>query len=159
MTTDKSNPSIYWTLQSDYRASLGVLLPVVSWLLYLFVTHFGLANGYDPLRGAAGAPFFFYLGLVSLLVGGALLYWRFSLIWSLFARGVEVTGTIAKIIFYRDRGRVRYAYTYQGESYQVESIIFKNKRTRGWREGVELVLIVDPDDPQHALIRALYIGG
>ena len=159
MPADKPKPSIYWTLQSDYRASLGVLLPAVSWLLYLFVTHFGLAHGYDPLRGAEGAPFFFYLGLVSLLAGGAFLYWRLSLVWSLFERGVEVTGTIAKIAFYRDRGRVRYTYTYQGQSYQAESAIFESKRTRGLKEGIRLVLVVDPDNPQHALIRALYVKG
>ncbi|MEA3309408.1 MAG: DUF3592 domain-containing protein [Chloroflexota bacterium] len=159
MTADKPKPSIYWTLQSDYWASLGMGVTTAIWLAYLFVTQFKLGQGYDPLRGVAGSPFFFYLGIFSLVAGVVLFYWRLSVIWSLFKRGVEVTGTIEKIAFHRDRGRVRYTYTYQDKDYHAESAIFKTKRTQGLREGLELVLIVDPDKPQHALIRALYIRG
>ena len=88
----KSKFSLYWTLQSDYLASLGVVLPLVSALLYLLITQLGFARGYDPLYGAAGAPVFFYLGLISLFGGVPLSYWRIYRVWWFFEHGVEALG-------------------------------------------------------------------
>ncbi|TEU11420.1 MAG: DUF3592 domain-containing protein [Anaerolineales bacterium] len=152
-------PSPLRIIQSDYVALLAALFPIVSWVMYVATAYFGFfpgLRGRDPLTGA-DAPFFLYLGIITTLIGIPLLVWRIRSFQAMFTRGVEVPGRITNISFYRDRGRVEYAYTYQGQTYQGGNAVRKTGRTKALQPGGEVVLIVDRDNPKRALIRDLYV--
>src|SRR5687767_6816879 len=113
---NKPKASVVRIIQSDYLALLGVLVPVVSLIMYICVAYFGYFPGFrgrDPIQGTEGAPLFFYMLIVGLVVGLPLAFWRIRAIQQMFEKSVEVVGQVTNVSFYRDRGRVEYSYTYQ----------------------------------------------
>lgn len=155
-----SKPSMIRVIQSDFIAMLGVLAPVVFLAAYIAIAYFGFLpgfRGHDPIQGKEGAPFFLYGFLVTLTLGIPAIIWRFKSIQSVFANGMEVVGKIENVHFRRDRGNVVYRYEYQGKSYSGVNAIMKNARTQSLTPGMEIVLIVDKNDPGRALIRDLYV--
>lgn len=156
----RSKPSIIRIIQSDYLALLGVLVPVVSLIMYVSVAYFGYfpgLRGRDPIQGTEGAPIFFYLFIIGLVFGLPLAFWRIQTIQKIFSKGMEVVGQITNISFYRDRGRVEYSYSYEGHAYSSGNAIMKTRQTQQLRSGNQIALLVNPDEPQRALIRDLYI--
>jgi hypothetical protein len=152
-------PPVLRIVQSDYIALLAVLAPVVAWGMYIATAYFGFfpgLRGDDPLTGA-DAPFFLYAGVAVTLIAIPLLTVRVRSFQSLFRRGVELPGRITDISFYRDRGRIEYTYSYQGQTYQGANAIQKTGRAQALQPGAEVTLLVDPDKPDRALIRDLYV--
>jgi hypothetical protein len=158
--SNKSKPSIVRIIQSDFLALLGVLVPVVSLIMYICVAYFGYfpgLRGRDPIQGTEGAPLFLYMFIFGLLFGLPLAFWRIRSIQQMFAKSVEIVGQITTISFYKDRGRVEYAYTYQNQNYSGGNAIMKTGKTQQLTSGSQVVLLVNPDEPKRALIRDLYI--
>lgn len=158
--SNKPKASIVRIIQSDYLALLGVLVPVVSLIMYVCVAYFGYFPGFrgrDPIQGTEGAPLFFYMFIIGLVIGLPLAFWRIRSIQQMFEKSVEVIGQITNISFYKDRGRVEYSYTYQNQNYSGGNAIMKTGKTQQLRSGSQVVLLVNPDEPKHALIRDLYI--
>ena len=157
---NKTKPSIIRIIQSDYLALIGVIVPVVSLIMYICVAYFGYfpgLRGRDPIQGTEGAPVFFYLFIIGLVLGLPLAFWRIRTIQQLFLKGVEVVGQITAISFYRDRGRVEYSYSHAGQAYSGGNAIMKTGRTQQLRSGNQIVLLVNPQEPKRALIRDLYV--
>jgi len=158
--SNKPKASIVRIIQSDYLALLGVLFPTISLIMYISVAYFGYFpgfRGHDPIQGTEGAPLFFYLFVAGLVVGIPVAIWRIRSIQQIFSKSVEVVGQVTNISFYKDRGRVEYSYTYQGQNYSGGNAIMKTGKTQQLRSGNQVVLLVNPDDPKRALIRDLYI--
>ena len=158
--TDKTKPSVFRIIQSDYVALLGVLVPLVSLIMYIAVAYFGYFPGFrgrDPIQGTEGAPLFLNLFIAGLVLGVPLAIWRIRSIQQLFSKSVEVVGQITQVSFHRDRGRVEYSYTYQSKAYTGGNAIMKTGQTQKLRSGDQVVLLVNPDDPKRALIRDLYV--
>jgi hypothetical protein len=152
-------PSIVRIIQSDYTAGLAVIAPLVTWGMYIATEYFGFfpgLGGHNPLTGE-DAPFFLILAIITTLIFIPILIWRVRSFQTLFSRGIEVPGHITNIRFNRDRGRVEYTYTYQGQIYQTGNGIYKTKRTKALQQGDEIVLMVDQDNPKRALIRDIYL--
>ena len=155
----KPKPSLIRIIQSDFIAMLGALAPAVFLVAYIAVAYFGFLpgfRGHDPIQGTEGAPFFLYGFIVTLILGIPAVIWRFKSIHTVFATGTEVVGKIENVYFRRDRGNVVYRYEYQGKPYSGVNAIMKNARTQSLAPGMEIVLIVDKNDPGRALIRDLY---
>ena len=95
------------------------------------------------------------LVLVSML-GIAAIVWRIRLISSAFEDGWEVEGDIVGASFFRDRGRVTYIYTIQGERYQSSNAIMKHRLTRDIRRGQKVIIVANKDNPKVAFIRDIY---
>lgn len=158
--TEQAKPSLMRIVQLDLLALFGILVPVVALVMYVAVAYFGFfpgLRGRDPIQGTAGAPIFLYLFLAGVVIGLPLAYWRIRAIQQMFAQGAEVAGQITGVAFYRDRGRVEYTYTYQGKPYAARNAIMKTSATKQLRTGQQVVVLVSPDRPQHAVIRDLYI--
>ncbi len=158
--SNKPKASIVRIIQSDYLALLGVLVPAVSLVMYVSVAYFGYFpgfRGHDPIQGTEGAPLFLYMFIVGLVVGLPLAFWRIRSIQQMFAKSAEVVGQITNISFFKDRGRVEYSYTYQNQNYSGGNAIMKTGKTQQLRSGSQVVLLVNPDEPKHALIRDLYV--
>lgn len=159
MQNDTARPSVFAILRSDLAALAGLLLPAAFLAIYLATDVFGFFPGFrgrDALdRG--DAPFFLYLGLAAAAVGIPLFLWRVRNFQSLFAQGTAVTGQITNVQFSRDRGRVDYAYQYEGVSYSGWNAVSKNKRTRSLEVGEAVTLLVSKDNPKKAAIKDIYV--
>jgi hypothetical protein len=152
-------PSLLRIVQSDFIALLALGFPAVVWVIYIATAYFGLfpdLRGRDPLSGA-DAPFFLYLGIVTMVVGVPLFIWRVRSFQALFSQGAQVMGRITTVSFFRDRGRVEYTYTYQGKTYSGYNAIMKTARTQALQPDIEVILILDRNNPKRALIRDLYV--
>jgi hypothetical protein len=160
MSINRTKPSIVRIVQSDFLALLGILVPVVALIMYVCVAYFGYFpgfRGHDPIQGTEGAPLFFYLSIIGFIVGIPLAIWRIRSIQQMFSKSVEVVGQITNISFYKDRGRVEYSYTYQGQNYSGGTAIMKTGKTRQLRSGNQVVLLVNPDEPKSVLLRDLFV--
>lgn len=158
--TAKTKPSVVRIVQSDYLVLLGILVPVVSLIMYISVAYFGYfpgLRGHDPIQGSDGAPLFLYLFIGGVVIGVPLAIWRMRTIQQIFSTGVEVTGQIKDIFFHRDRGTVQYSYTYQGQEFLSGNAIMKTSQTQKLSPGDQVVLLIHPEQPKRALIRDLYI--
>jgi hypothetical protein len=157
---NKTKPSLVRIIQSDYLVLLGILIPVVSLIMYACVAYFGYFPGFrgrDPIQGTEGAPLFFYLFIIGLVIGLPLAIWRIRSIQQIFANSVEVNGQVTDISFFRDRGRVEYSYSFQGQNYSGGNAIMKTGKTLQLRPGSQVMLLVNPNEPKRALIRDLYV--
>jgi len=148
---EKPKASPIRIIQSDAIAVLGIIWPLVGFLMYAVAALGILPN----LR--AGTSIFLYVGIAGALIGLPIAFWRIRTIMDRFSKGVEVVGQITGIGFYRDRGRVEYAYTHLGQTYSGGHGIMKTGRTEMLRVGGQVVLLVDPNNPRSALIRDLYV--
>jgi hypothetical protein len=108
---------------------------------------------FDP----KAAAFFLSIAPIVTVVGLLLLLWRIRTIRKVFAEGDEVPGVITGIFFYRDRGRVEYAYTYQGQEYQSGNAIHLTALTRSLTPRQAVTIMVDSLNPKHAFVRELYL--
>jgi hypothetical protein len=156
----RNKPSIWRIVQVDYIACLAVLFPLVVWVLSAILYYTGDlpgVRGHDSISAAEGLPFFLYMGLIATAIGVPVLVWRVRVLLRLFARGQEVVGRLISIGFFRDRGRIDYAYDYQGRTFQGGNAVMRTGRTTALSVGAEVVLLVDPAHPHRAVIRDLYL--
>jgi len=146
----RQQASIFRIVVVDYAALIAVLLPLAIWGVYLFIA---LSQGPEKVAGVFTA---IALGLTA--VGGAAVVWRIYLIRSVVNDGLEVPGVICSLSFFRDRGRVEYIYTHQGQRYQSGNAINRSPLTSRLRQGDATTLVVDRNRPERAFIRDLYVG-
>ena len=150
-------PSVFRIIWTDYWASLAAIF-LFPFLALVFIFGFlpllldsritiNLASLVTLLAGMAFWIFIF---------GGALA-WRISVIRTVFNDGQEVRGKISEVGFYRDRGTVKYTYTYMGTPYTASNRIMKNGRSGKLAAGVEASIMVDTGDPRRAFLKDLYL--
>jgi hypothetical protein len=159
MNSNISQPSVARIVKSDYVALLTVLSPVVFWLMYLALAYFGyLPNprGRKPLSDS-DAPFFLKLALITTFICLPLLIWRVRHFQTVFANGEAVNGRIAKVSFFRDRGRIEFTYTYAGRQYHAKNALHKTKEATAFKEGDEVVIVVSRSNPKRSYIRDLFV--
>lgn len=143
-------PSLLKIITIDYIAFLGWLFPVVMWGIYIALIVLGNIKANDFTL-----PIIF---AVISVVALAILMWRIQVFNTVFSDGIETTATINNVSFFRDRGRVDYVYTYQGQKYVSGNAIHKVKQTLALKVGEQVVLMVDRNNPKRAFIRDLYVG-
>jgi hypothetical protein len=144
-------PSIFKIIIIDYAAFTAALTPVVLWGLYLLLLAMNKIRITDityPVL-AAGITF------ISILV----VVWRIRQISMIFEDGLEVPATISNVFFFRDRGRVDYTFTYNGQKYITGNALHKVKQTSELRVGDTVTVLLDRNDPRRTCIRELYQQG
>ena len=154
-----SKPSLLRIVWLDPWASGAILLLIIFWgtLIFTIITA-------DPVSAPILVQFTFYVALATTAVAGMILIWRIRLYQRIFSTGVEVQGIISANFDYRQRAgsysirriQVEYIYEYQGQRYRRRADI-----TRGWKQilqpGREVEVIVDPNKPQRAFIKRVYM--
>ncbi|MGE0707942.1 MAG: DUF3592 domain-containing protein [Planctomycetota bacterium] len=155
----RRSPSVLRILQADYLSGLCVIAPLVGWGLFVAVEVLGLSPG---RRGAAsaGAPrghVLLYVALVATAVCVPLLLARLRSFFATFRAGVEVTGRVLSVSFYRDRGTIEFAFEHEGREHAVSRGVHKTARTAALEAGDEVAVLLDPRAPQAALIRDLFV--
>ncbi|MEM7332446.1 MAG: DUF3592 domain-containing protein [Chloroflexota bacterium] len=154
-----NKPSVSGIIQGDYLAMLSVMFPIVIWGMYIAIVYFGFlpdSRGSDPIN-PNGSPFFFYFGIIMVVVGIPLLTWRVKSIQDIFDRGIEVEGQITNIRFYRGRGRVEYAYEYVDKAYRGGNAIRRTRVASQLKVGDQVIIVIDRANPQKAVVRDLYL--
>ena len=142
-------PSLLKIVTIDYVAFLGWLFPVVMWGMYVVFIVLGNVKTNDFTLPIILA--------VITVVALAILIWRIQVFNTIFSDGIETIATINNVSFFRDRGRVDYVYTHQGQKYASGNPIQKVKQTLALKVGEQVVLMVDRNNPKRAFIRDLYM--
>lgn len=140
-------PSIQRIFFTDYVTSVSAIAMLVVLGFFLFDRFI------QPLALTKELPFI-VAGIC--IVGIAVILWRIRLISSAFEFGWEVEGDIADVGFFRDRGRVTYIYTIQGERYQASNAIMKHRATKSLFRGQKVVVMASRDNPKIAFLRDIY---
>lgn len=146
---DRKSPSLIRLIDTDYIALVAVLLPLVAWGLYAVLN----------IAQVKPAPGMTYIAVAAVItvIAVVVFLWRYRTLAGIFANGIEVPATIHHAAFFRDRGRLEYVYTVQGEKYLGSAAVHKNRRTAALRPGEQVIVLVDPDHPKRAFIRDLYV--
>lgn len=142
-------PSFLKIIMIDYAALLGWLFPTVAWGIYILL----LALGNTKTSDYSLLIIFASITVLALVV----LVWRVQVINTVFSDGIESTATIRNVSFFRDRGRVDYIYTYQGQKYASGNAVHKVKQTQALKVGDPVVVVIDRNNPKRAFIRDLYL--
>jgi hypothetical protein len=144
-------PSIFKIIIIDYAAFTAALFPVVLWGIYLLLLVMKEIRITDITYPIIAAGF----TLLSILV----LIWRIRRISMIFEDGLEVTATIGNVFFFRDRGRVDYTFTYNGQKYITGNALHKVKQTSELKVGDTVSVLSVRNNPKRACIRDLYLQG
>lgn len=142
-----SRPSISRILWVDYGAFIGAITPLATIAV-------GLLLLFTQPDGLTFAP---WLMLAGVVIGGAVLLWRYRLISSVFEEGEAVSGAITNVSFFRDRGRVEYVYTYQGQKLVSGNAVHRVRQSEALTQGQTVTVLVDRSNPKRAFVRELYL--
>lgn len=142
-------PSIYKIILVDYVALVAALFPIILWGMYVLLDVFNPTNPPKP-------SFKVWIAGIT-IIAFCVFVWRIRQFILWFDDGIEVSGKINNIFFFRDRGRVDFEYTYQGEKFTSRSILHKVKQTTSLRVGDQVTVMIDRNNPKRAIIRDLYI--
>lgn len=153
---NKESPSIRQILWTDYTAFFTALIPIVAWIVFLAWAPDWRRDG-QPILNPQLLPFALFVNLALTLAPLVILIRRIGLFFRVFRDGSQVRGRIAEISIQRDRGRVEYTYLFGKEEYRSSATIHRNKQTLALKKGDRVVLLVDPKNPEMALIRDLYV--
>lgn len=143
-------PSIFKILITDYAAFMGIIAAPILWGLYLITL---LDNDFESPEWKLVAIF----GAISAAALGVV-FWRVRLIHTIFADGLEVQATIRSIDFDKDRGRIEYTYTHNGEQCRSANALMKFRQTEVLRVGDQVPVMVDRSHPNRAFLRDLYLS-
>lgn len=142
-------PALVKIITTDYAAFLAFLFPVVAWGFYFIMIVFQNVN----LADFTLPMIFAVITIVSL----SMLFWRVQVFNTIFNDGIEAPATISNISFFRDRGRVDYIYTFQGQKYVSGNAVHKVRQTQNLQIGEQVIVVVDRNNPKRAFIRDLYL--
>ena len=140
-------PSLFRVISVDYVSLLSILFPVIFWVW----TAYGFYTEDDS------SQFFMLLSTGISIVAIPLFFWRYRSIASIFEDGLEAAGTITGINFFRGRGRVEYAYTFQGQKYSSGNAVNRTQHTRDLKAGQKVTVLVDRNNPKRAFVKEIYL--
>ena len=140
-------PSLFRVISVDYLSLLSVLFPIVFWIYSAYCFY----SGDDSLQ------IFVLLSTAISIVAIPLLFWRYRVISSVFDDGIEVQGTLTGVRFFRGRGRVDYAYSFQGQKFASGNSVNRTRYTKELRDGQQVTILMDRNDPKRAFVKEIYL--
>lgn len=157
----KPNISLKKAFLNDYALFVLSIVPCTFSVIALFSMAVGIlpnrrlrgAEGIDPQSGFAIGILLFVLSGVALVFARR----RYNLIRDRLEHGIDREATITHFWLKGDKGRIDFEYTYDGNTYTTGTPIMKNKTTENFSVGDTLAIKVDPNNPNNAVIPALYL--
>lgn len=148
---DKPTPSFWRILDTDYISTFSYVSVATVWGLLII---FKLLNW-----NFRDEQFYLIFSGVVTLAAAVLIVWRQVVLRRMFNVGVEARGKIVKVFQYRDRGRITVEYNVKGvkDKIRASSNLHNVRRTRHFKEGEFVTLLVDPDKPNNMLIKDAYV--
>lgn len=154
-------PKLLKIVKNDYLVLLSFVAPLVIWGIFLFLyfngTISGVGRNKSLVLAASDAPFFLIMAIIFSLVFVSIGVWRIKQIKNIFSNGIEVTGKVLKITFYKDRGRLEYEYTLEDYSYRSNVGIHKTGEVIELQSGHPLKIIVHRDNSLKSVVADLYL--
>ncbi len=141
------HPLILKIIWIDTWNFLAVAFAFVATGIYIFDAFFSK----NPINNLG----WIMLGILVLSLLG--LAMRVISIFSLCNAGLEAKATITEIGFFRDRGYIKFLYTFQGQKYVGSQSVMKNKITTQYRNGQEVNIVVDRENAKKAIITDLFM--
>ena len=140
-------PSILKIIWIDYVSFLSTALCLMAIGLYV----------YDRFIKGNISQSFAWITLGIFILGLFGLAWRYISIVSLYNSGLEAKANVSEVGFFRDRGSIKYIYSYEGQRYAGHMTVMKNKSTSCYQIGDEIVVIVDREKSKKSLIKELFL--
>ncbi|WP_292471339.1 DUF3592 domain-containing protein [Methanolobus sp.] len=144
---------------NDYNSDLATSLTILSWFFYIFAILFGHLPSRQGLLVITELHLQYLLKIAIFITAFAIisLFRRLLFFHTLYKRGVEVTGNIYTILDCDFRHRVEYKYQYQNVDYWRGNALTRSTYNRSnFKNGDEVILVVDPQNPKWAVIRDIY---
>ncbi len=142
-------PSLKKITTIDYTARVAIISLVGVWLLYFFLIYLY----YEGPQRYEGVDVYATISVIALAIFG----WRVWLIRRAFSSGLEVTGKVSHIFFYRNTAMLRTSYTYQGQRYESRTRILPNPQSMALKQDQLVVLVLHPKLPEQAFVRDLFL--
>lgn len=139
-------PVLWKIIWVDYWSFLLSAFAILSPLVYVYVL--------ISSKTAVNVPWYLVGFWVASIVG---LIWRYSSILSFYNHGLEVKATIIGVAFFRDRGYIKYVYTFENNRFAGRNRVMKNRFTTRYRSGDEIAVLIDREKPQRSLIKDLFL--
>lgn len=144
---NNQQPSILKIIWVDFWAMVSAIFLIIVPVMYLY---FAYVDGH-----LSENLIWTILGLLAISIFG--LASRYISIVSLYNSGLEAKATISEISFFRDRGHIKYIYSFQGQKYASQMRVMKNKITTRYEIGNEVDVIVDGGNPKKSIIKDLFV--
>lgn len=124
-------------------ASFGI--PII-WAIYFVFPH---------LQKSALPPSLWFPASVSaaLIIW---LVWRIRRVARLFTHGQLATGQVTSLLLAKDRGRIEFAFEYQGKRVSTWMPIHQTKAVLSLAPGATVEVLFDKDHPARAIVKHLY---
>ncbi|ETA69519.1 hypothetical protein MettiDRAFT_3021 [Methanolobus tindarius DSM 2278] len=141
----------YRIMSADYYSNLAVSSTLVFWVAYAI---FYLLQFMPP-------DFMWRWKIITTsisVIAIIFLVCRIHFFYSVYMKGVDVTGYIHLANAYKSGGsRVEYKYEFQGEKYwRGNALTHKIFFSNNFREGDEVILRIDSENPKRAVIKDIY---
>jgi hypothetical protein len=81
---------------------------------------------------------------------------RMNSIKNYFISGVNIKGIITELKYWRDRGTIRFKYTYEGQEYHRKIMIHTTSETSNLGKGDEVNVLVKPENHSKAIIMDIF---
>jgi hypothetical protein len=147
-------PSIAKLILRDYLSLLCFLAPVVNWGMYAAAA-LGIWRS-EPGEAQLKTQFTFWFAAVSTLVCVPLLWWRIGSLRSLLREGILVPGRVTSMWFVKDRGRIDYEYTFDGQTFHGGMAVTKSKRAGEIEKGQEINVLLHPANPSRSTVPDIF---
>ncbi len=145
----RKQPSLAKIVIIDHTASVACLTPIILWLLYLLCFNKPDIDTTDLSLQVVIAALTIYAIAVLVL--------RIRLFYTIFSDDMRTTAIISKVSIHRNRTRIDYVYTFQGQEYSSGNDVNDVKRVQALRLGDQVIVMVDRNHPKRAFIRDLYL--
>ncbi len=152
--------SVIKIILNDYFAFLLTVGGPIAIAISAFTAIFGFIPNIRNREGKEVNPqFIFGMSIVAVVLAVLLvflLFLRISRIKNILAHGIHAKAKVLEIWFFKDRGRVEFEYTHNGQKHTTGTAIMKNKQTIAMVPGDEIEVAIDPDNAHRAFIVPLY---
>jgi len=148
----KLSPTLFQIISTDYFAQNFFIMIFGGWAIY-FV---------DSLFAGHTTRFLAILAAVLTPIGLLTFYWRYNLIVSTFANGIEIQGKVVDLNTISSGNKytdyiIDYEYTVNGQVYQSHNRVKKNAFAKKLGRGQTVNLLVHEKTPQIAFIKEIYL--
>ncbi len=137
-------PGLKELFVKDYIVLIATFIGVL--LIGLSIYYYFIQNNMFGIYGLGGSAIGSFI--VAIL--------RLFILRKLFANGVEASGQIKRVSFYRQSCRIVFEFDYDAEHIKAVWITVRNQKSRNLKNDSDVKLLVNPNKPKQAIILDLF---
>lgn len=152
MGTNVQTPSAFRIIRSNFISAVVVIMILLQLTPYLLLIVYGVG-----LVNAITSDMNLILFGVVFVMGVLFLALKINYFKSTFQKAEEITGYITHVEFHRVNAHIEYEYAYRNEKYSFYDNVIKSEKTKYYKKGDAVTLMVDSEKPNKAIIRDIYV--